>query len=394
MSAAKSCVVTGGTGFLASELVAQLLSRGYRVRATVRSLSDARRLACLRELPGAAGRLTLHEAELLMEGAFDESVRGAAYVFHTASPFFATGIVTDAHAPPSRPARGAPRDLTRVDHMTSGITDAHAQLTRPSLEGTRNVFGSIGRSIGAGGARPRVVLTSSIAAIWNSPADKPEGECFDEDDWNGKSREEGGGHESYRYSKLVAEREAWALARSMGLELATVLPAFIVGPPRTPRVDGESLRNMKQALEGEMPHRGDTNMVDVRDCAAAHVRAAETAGASGLRCPSQPFPFPPTNERSEQATVPPTVLYIGAAGMRFLTSSDHFVSRAALLHLLREAYPQYAIADAGPPPPRGRRYCCPKNLGTIGLTLRNPETSLLDMAAAMLEHGVVRPKLR
>ena len=32
-----------------------------------------------------------------------------------------------------------------------------------------------------------------------------------------------------------------------------------------------------------MPHRGDTPMVDVRDCAAAHIEAAERPTAAGLR---------------------------------------------------------------------------------------------------------------
>lgn len=36
----------------------------------------------------AAGTLTLHEAELLVDGSFDEVVKGSRIVFHTASPFF------------------------------------------------------------------------------------------------------------------------------------------------------------------------------------------------------------------------------------------------------------------------------------------------------------------
>lgn len=89
------------------------------------------------------------------------------------------------------------------------------------------------------------------------PTDKQE--CFDEDDWNFSSRPDGGGAphhaaprssfpqpgptppvlvrawtsssaaglDSYRYSKLAAEKEAWKLAAEMGLHLATVLPSFI-----------------------------------------------------------------------------------------------------------------------------------------------------------------------
>lgn len=35
-----------------------------------------------------AGKLELHEADLLKEGSFDDAVKGAHLVFHTASPFF------------------------------------------------------------------------------------------------------------------------------------------------------------------------------------------------------------------------------------------------------------------------------------------------------------------
>ena len=49
---------------------------------------------------------------------------------------------------------------------------------------------------------------------------------------------------------MVAEREAWRLAAEQQLRLSTILPSFIVGPPRTPRTDGESLRNMRQVRAG------------------------------------------------------------------------------------------------------------------------------------------------
>lgn len=86
---ALTVTVTGATGFIATELVKQLLEKGYDVRGTVRSLKNEENVAHLKALDAALpGNLTLHEADLLQEGSFDNVVKGSDYVFHTASPFF------------------------------------------------------------------------------------------------------------------------------------------------------------------------------------------------------------------------------------------------------------------------------------------------------------------
>jgi nucleoside-diphosphate-sugar epimerase len=72
-----------------------------------------------------------------------------------------------------------------------------------------------------------------------------------------------------------------------------------------------------QAMEGETPHRDDTPMVDVRDCALAHIEAAERPDA---------------------------------AGRRFILSTPTAVPRARLLQLLGAQYPSFAFADGGAPP--------------------------------------------
>ena len=57
MIAGHRVVVTGATGFVAHELVKELLCRGYDVHGTVRSTKDESKLAVLRKLgealPGA-----------------------------------------------------------------------------------------------------------------------------------------------------------------------------------------------------------------------------------------------------------------------------------------------------------------------------------------------------
>jgi nucleoside-diphosphate-sugar epimerase len=59
----KTATVTGATGFIASELIAQLLAKGYAVKATARCAPDAPRLAALRAAAdGAPGSLEIVQA--------------------------------------------------------------------------------------------------------------------------------------------------------------------------------------------------------------------------------------------------------------------------------------------------------------------------------------------
>jgi nucleoside-diphosphate-sugar epimerase len=78
-----TALVTGASGYVASELVHQLLAAGWAVRGTVRAV-DARTdhlVALASALPGS---LELVPADLLADGAFDGPVKGCDYVFHVA----------------------------------------------------------------------------------------------------------------------------------------------------------------------------------------------------------------------------------------------------------------------------------------------------------------------
>ncbi len=66
MSAVPIAVVTGAGGFLDTELIKQLLEKGYTVRGSVRSLSNADKVQHLIKLGSALpGKLELTEADLL-----------------------------------------------------------------------------------------------------------------------------------------------------------------------------------------------------------------------------------------------------------------------------------------------------------------------------------------
>ncbi len=125
-------VVTGASGYIGSHIVRTLLERGHRVRGTVRDAGSAR-ADFLRALPGAAERLTLHSAELLAEGAFDDVCQGAQCVFHVASPL--------------------------------NIASKEAKdFVEPAVKGTLNLL----RSASKAGV-PCVVQTSSMSAVAPRP---------------------------------------------------------------------------------------------------------------------------------------------------------------------------------------------------------------------------------
>jgi uncharacterized protein YbjT (DUF2867 family) len=72
-------LVTGGSGFVASHLVQQLLERGYRVHATVRSVANTAKMAPLQAMRDRfPGSLELFEADLLAEGSFDQAMDGCS----------------------------------------------------------------------------------------------------------------------------------------------------------------------------------------------------------------------------------------------------------------------------------------------------------------------------
>ena len=82
-------LVTGGSGFIGSHAILQLLAADHQVRTTVRSLRREADVRALLKQGGAepGGRLSFIAADLENDAGWADAVAGCDYVLHIASPF-------------------------------------------------------------------------------------------------------------------------------------------------------------------------------------------------------------------------------------------------------------------------------------------------------------------
>jgi nucleoside-diphosphate-sugar epimerase len=241
----KTVLVTGGSGFLGSWCVIELLRRGYRVRTTVRDLSREPEVRAAIGAEVSADDLAFYAADLRADEGWEEAAQGCDYVLHVASPF-----------PPAQP-----KDPD--------------ELIVPARDGTLRVL----RAAFAAGVE-RVVLTSSVAAVGGGA--KPAGKPLDEEDWTDVDNPK---LSPYVRSKTIAERAAWELVREAGesKRLAVVNPGAIIGPALS-KDRSFSLELIERLLKG-MPGvpRIGFSIVDVRDVADLQIRAMTEPQAGGER---------------------------------------------------------------------------------------------------------------
>jgi nucleoside-diphosphate-sugar epimerase len=244
MAGGETVLVTGGSGYIGSWCVVELLKRGYVVRTTVRDLKrEGEVRAAIGKEADPGNRLSFHAVNLLSDDGWDAAVAGCDYVLHVASPL---GI----------PVPRDPEDLIR-----------------PAREGALR---AVNAAIRAG--VKRVVLTSSVAATY-----KRQGGSWttDETQWTDVNDSA-----AYPRSKTLAERAAWdAIKAADGrTTLATVNPAMVLGPVLSADFSG-SVQIVSRLMSGRVPGlpRLGFHFVDVRDVVDLHLSAMTEPQAAGQR---------------------------------------------------------------------------------------------------------------
>lgn len=244
----KFALVTGASGFIAQQLIVDLLAQGHRVRGTVRSTAKAAALnEALAPHSARSAELELVEADLESDRGWDAAVAGVDVTHHVASPF----------------PMAAPKNAD--------------DLIRPARDGALRVLKAAKRA-----GVDRVVLTSSCAAVAYGKNTLPE--SFSESDWTDAANT--ADCSAYVQSKTIAEKAAWdyVAGEGRGLRLTAINPVAVFGPILSSQVK-TSVGVVAQILAGKFPAlpNAGIQVVDVRDVSAAHLKAMDDPSTAGER---------------------------------------------------------------------------------------------------------------
>lgn len=223
-------LVTGSTGFLGANLVAGLNERQIDVVGLRRKNSPEDAIEGL--------KLTFAMGDILDAESLETAMKDVDWVFHVA----------------------AVADYWRMPEAT---------IYKVNVDGARNVFEA---ALKAG--VKKVVYTSSSAAVGLPRPGKP---LMDENDrFNLKPSEFFYGHSKQMAEDLMLKYVA------KGLNAVSVLPSAVIGPRDMKFNSGELI---VQALKPSLPvmplPRGGLNFIDVRDCVAGQIAAAEKGKNAG-----------------------------------------------------------------------------------------------------------------
>jgi nucleoside-diphosphate-sugar epimerase len=191
---------------------------------------------------------------------------------------------------------------------------------------------------------------------------------YDEQDWNETSTFP---QEAYWVSKVQAERAAFECASEYDLDVATILPNFVLGPVALEggkdsaqgSVSVGFLKKFVEASAENPPPSGFWTICDVRDVAEAHWRAAEA----------------PEDK---------------AKGQRFIVSQPRTIDGKFVTDALKRRFPRAAekgaLPDGASAGEEGdlKAVDATKVTKVLGLEYTDPAETVADMAQSLLEKGV------
>ncbi|MFL3051988.1 MAG: NAD-dependent epimerase/dehydratase family protein [Candidatus Neomarinimicrobiota bacterium] len=242
----KKILVTGGTSYIGKHCIAHLLEKQYDVKATIRDIKNAESVkADLQKYLKKDINLKFFEADLLKDNGWDKAIENCDAIMHVAGPY------------------------------PMNFEGPEEDQIKPHEEGTLRIL-----KLAKSNNVQRVVLTSSIAAVWMGiPGDKD----LDESKWTNEKIKH---IDPYIKSKTIKEKAAWEyVSKNKSIKLTTILPPVVLGPGIGDHMHTTSMKFFNIIAKREMPIAPPIKfgMVDVRDVAKMHVAALEKNESIGKR---------------------------------------------------------------------------------------------------------------
>ncbi|KAJ7215115.1 hypothetical protein B0H12DRAFT_1032652, partial [Mycena haematopus] len=235
---------SGGTGFVGTEIVRQFAQAGFAVRATARStdkIADWKKAH-----PESSSVEWVVVPDGSATGAYDTAIKGVKYVVHSAAPF---------HRQPNESVM-----LLPTINMAKAI--GAAAIAEPSVE--------------------HMVITSTFAAVLN-PKDLPNaGHTYTGKEWNPATYEMAKAMPNanfvYCAAKVLAEKSIWENA-ARKFRVTSICPD--IKSMAGLNTSSKAIWNLINGKSTDpVPKSGIVSGTDVRDVAALHVRAVETAATA------------------------------------------------------------------------------------------------------------------
>ena len=339
----KTVLVSGGSGYVAGYLIRQLVTEGWTVHTTVRSLDKESTVRKLLAVDNT--RLKFFAADLTADTGWADAMAGCSHVAHLASP------------------------------LPAGVPKNADELIVPARDGVLRAL----RAAKAVGVK-RFVMTSSVAAIAYGRGRGVH--HFTEADWTPLDKPGGlTPITPYVQSKTIAERAArdWVAAEGAGLEFCTINPSVVLGPVWG-RDYSASVVVVARLLDGSLgacPNFG-FGVVDVRDVADLHVRALNAPGMAGER-------FIASGRFMTLREVANTLrAQLGPQAHKVTTRDlpDWLVRVAALFNPLARA----VVGELG----SQRNQSSAHAKAVLGWQTRREEDSIVDAARSLLALGLVK----
>ena len=245
----KNILVTGGTSYIGKHVIAQLIEKDYSVRTTVRDKSKVEEIKSdIEKHLNKQISLDVHIADLLNDDGWEDALKGCDAIIHVAGPF------------------------------PMSYEGGEKELTGPHQDGAMRVF-RFAKDLGIN----RIVLTSSVASIWNDSTVEDTVRYIDETSWSNLNDDN---LDAYTKGKALKEKAAWDfVAENDSIKLTTILPSVVLGPGIGSPVRRGSMEYMLMLINKEMPVAPPLKhgIVDVRDVAKIHIDALENDESIGKR---------------------------------------------------------------------------------------------------------------